>query len=218
MKYILALVILVSTKIYAQTQDREFEGVITYKTTLVPKNKGIDVERFYNVFGKETLYYFKRGKYKWAPLNSELEYEIFNPAAEPVVIDKLQQNDTLYYKDQRTTSDSITSVRSVGNMTILNIPCSSAVFALSYLPEDGPKIYRTIYYPTDSLQYAKAYYDNCLSNGQGFIARYAKSIALRMELDSPGFPFVVIYEATSLQWKELPESVFLVDEKLPVKK
>jgi hypothetical protein len=216
MKYILAL-ILISNSIYSQDLNKEFEGVITYKTTIVPRKKGFNIDSLSKDFGKETLYYFKAGKFKWVPQNTTLEYEIFNPQiSNSNVIDKLSSSDTLFYMDMNKSIDTVTSVKKSKEMTIVNIHCASAIFTVTIAR--GLKLLRTIYYPTDSLKYGNAYFDNFKVNGQGFIDRYTHSIPLRMELDGKGMPITIIYEATLIQWKELADSEFLLDEKLPVKK
>jgi hypothetical protein len=219
MKYILALVLLTSNSIYSQNLNKEFEGVITYKTTIVLAKEGFNIDSLYREFGKESLYFFKAGKFKWVPQNSNLEYEIFNPQiSRSNSIYKLHSSDTLFYMDLNKSTDTITSVKKSKKMTIINIPCNSAIFTVTDEKIPGFKMFRTIYYPTDSLQYANAYFDNHKANGQGFIDRYTRSIPLRMELSGKGLPILIIYEAASIQWKKLADSEFLVDEKLPVKK
>jgi hypothetical protein len=219
MKYFLAFIILISNDIYAQTLNKEFEGVITYKTTIILKNKDLDLDELYKIFGKERLYYFKAGQFKWVPQNVKLEYEICNPKiSKSFIIDKYHSSDTLFYQDMSTIPDSVISVKKSKQMTILNIRCSSAIFTVTNKNEPGSKLFRTIYYPIDSLKYINSYYDNFKAMGQGFIARYTNSIPLRMELDTKERPFSIIYEATNLQWKELADREFLVDDKLPVKK
>jgi hypothetical protein len=217
MKYLLALFILISNSIYSQTLKKEFEGIVTYKTTIVLKKKGADVEYFYQEFGKVTRYYYKAGKFKWAT-DGNLEYEIYNPAISPLVLDKVRSADTLYGTDISRSPDTVTSVKKTKNLTILNIPCRSAIFTVSDGNNSRINLLRTIYYPTDTLQYAKTYWDHYKASGQGFIARYTNAIPLRMELASEVLPYSIIYEATKLEWKELADSEFLVDEKLPVSK
>ncbi|THU38045.1 hypothetical protein FAM09_15280 [Niastella caeni] len=210
---------ILSNSIYSQSSNKEFEGVITYKTTIVPKNKHLDLDELYKIFGKERQFYFKAGKFKWVPQNVKLEYEIYNPAIyNSFIIDKFHTSDTLFYKDMSKIPDSVISVKKSKQLTILNIPCSSAIFTVTNEREPNSKLFRTIYYPTDSLKYVNSYFDNFKAMGQGFIARYTNAIPLRMELDSKEQPFSIIYEATNIQWKELADSEFLVDEKLPVKK
>ena len=220
MKYILALVLLTSNSIYSQGLNKEFEGVITYKTTIVLTKKGFNfnIDSLYKEFGKETLYYFKAGKFKWVPQSGSLEYEIFNPQISTSSIYKLPSSDTLFYMDLNKSTDTVTSVKKSKKRTILNIPCNSAIFTVTDENQPAFKMFRTYYYPTDSLKYANAYFDNHKANGQGFIERYTRSIPLRMELNGKGLPILIIYEATRIQWKELADSEFLVDEKLPVKK
>jgi hypothetical protein len=206
----------VTNVIYSQTSNKEFEGIITYKTTIVLKEKGLDIDELYNVFGRERLYYFKAGQFKWMPKDVKLEYEIFNPTvSKKLIVDKYHSSDTLFYKDMNIIPDSVISVKKSKQKTILNIVCNSAVFTV--MDENKSRLFRTIYYPVATLTYANLYYEQFKAMGQSFIARYANAIPLRMELDMHERPFTIIYEATNIEWKSLADNEFLVDEKLPKK-
>lgn len=216
---LLAILILTGFTANAQNSQTEFEGVITYKTTIVIKDKSLDSNDLYRVFGRERQYYFKAGKFKWVPKNVRLEYEVFNPSvSKSEIADKFHSNDTIYYKDLGKIPDSVVAVKKGKSTTILNIPCTSAIFTVANESEGGSKIFRTIYYSQDSLQYAGIYYDGLRAMGQSFISRYTKSIPLRLELDSKEQPFSIVYEATGIEWRKLPDNLFAIDGRLPSKR
>ncbi len=209
------LFFLKSTFIYAQNHNKEFEGVITYKTTIILKDKNLDINDVYKVFGKERQYYVKGGHFKWVPKNIRLEYEIFNPTfSKSLIVDKYHSNDTLFYEDVSKIPDTVTSVKKGKQLTLLNIPCNSAIFTVTDESKSNSPLFRTIYYPIDSLVYAASYFDNFKAMGQSFIARYTNSIPLRMELHYKEQLFSIVYEATNIEWKKLSESEFHIDEKL----
>lgn len=217
-KIVISALFLIANAAHAQSLPREFEGVITYKTTIVLKDISLNLDKLYEMFGKERQYFFKAGKYKWVPKAVKLEYEIFNPVLSPsLIIDKYHSTDTLYYRDAKKDPDTVQNVYEVASKTILNIPCHSSVFTV-YNTVSKDEIRRTIYYPSDSLQYARPYYDQHVAMGQGFIARYTKALPLRMELDMKTVPFTIIYEATKIEWKPVSDSEFAVNERLPVRK
>jgi hypothetical protein len=217
-KYLLVFFFFFSFSVVAQTPPKEFEGKITYKTTIILKDKNLDLDELYKVFGRERTYYFKAGKFKWAPQNVRLEFEIFNPKiSEKYIIDKFHSNDTLYFTDATKIPDSVISVKKTKPLKILNIKCHSAVFTIMN-KEENSVILRTIYYPIDTLTYANHYYTNFKAMGQNFIARYTNSLPLRLELNKNDHPFSIIYEATSIEWMLLNDNEFQINESLPIKK
>jgi hypothetical protein len=219
MRIALFFFLLTATGAYAQNSHKEFEGIIIYKTTIVLEDKSLDSNALYKVFGRERQYYFKAGKFKWVPKNVRLDYEIFNPSiSTSFIIDKYHSSDTLFYKDMSKIPDTVTSVKNGEQRIILNILCNSASFTVTDKNNSGSEIIRTIYYPADSLLYASAYYNSFQAMGQSFISRYTNSVPLRMELDNKEQSFSIVYEATNIEWKELSDSEFEIDKKLPSKK
>jgi hypothetical protein len=216
MKYFFAFLILVSTKINSQNLQLEFEGVITYKTTIVVKNKSIDIEKLYATFGRESIYFFKSGKYKWVSKNTLFEFEIFNPdISKHSIITKYPSNDTIFLNDCSKSSDSVISVRKNKQMKILGIVCNSASFIVTN-PRNS--ILRTIFYPKDSLIYTNSYYEWYKSTGQNYISKYTNSIPLRLEIsDEKQQLFSVIYEAINIQRIPVLDNTFEIDTKLPIK-
>ena len=217
-KILLAFFMFITAALYGQQSVKEFEGVITYKTTITLKEKGLDIDKLYKLFGKERKYYFKAGKYKWVPQDVKLEFEIFNPTfSGSVIINKFNLNDTLFYVDMSNKGDTVASVKKGKKATVLNIPCNVATFRVTN-ENSNSDLFRTIYYPIDSLAYANSYYDKFKAMGQNYIARYTNALPLRMEMDRKEQPFVIIYEATNIEWKSIPDKEFQVDGTLPVKK
>jgi hypothetical protein len=218
-KILLAFLLLTTVDLFAQNPKGEFEGVITYQTTIVLKDKKLDIDELYKVFGKERQYFFKNGKFKWVPRNVKLEYEVFNPAvSKSFLVDKYGSNDTLFYKDMSKIPDTVTSVKKNKQTIILGIPCHSMTFAVTDADNLKATLLRTICYPIDSLTYAAAYYNNFKAMGQSFISGLTKSIPLKMIMDSEEQPFSVVYEAIDINWKPLSDNEFELDKKLPVKR
>ena len=213
------LFLLAVNELSSGESPKEFEGVITYKTTIILKDKNLDINNLYKVFGRERQYYFKKGKFKWVPKDVRLEYEIFDPTiSSSMIIDKFHGNDTLFYKDLSEILDTVTKVEKGKQLSILNINCSSATFTVTDENKSDSKLFRTIYYPTDSLVYSTPYYNSLQAMGQSYISRFTNSIPLRMELDSKNQPFSIVYEATKIEWRSLSDSEFKIDETLPSKR
>jgi hypothetical protein len=219
MKKWFTFLLLVPFSLYSQNSRPEFEGIITYKITILPKDKSLDVKELQRTYGKESLYYFKAGKFKWVPNDTRrLEYEMFNPAISPTsIIAKYRSNDTLFHRDMSKIPDSVTSVKKLKGMEILNIECSSAVFTVTNQLR-STSIFRTVYYPKDTLVYSSTYFKMFKAMGQNFIARYTNAIPLRIEMDRTGQPFSIVYEATEVSWVSIPDKEFEVDNRLPVKR
>ena len=64
-----------------KSQDiKEFEGVITYSHQTIALENGYNVEEDYKVDGKESMFHYKKGFYKWLFYpNCYVEMEMFHP-------------------------------------------------------------------------------------------------------------------------------------------
>jgi hypothetical protein len=219
-KHILVIVLFITSHTYSQTTNKEFEGTITYKTTIVPKVKDLDsniVRHMYKVCGRESVYYFKAGNFKWVPKNSDLEYEIFNYSKGSVLVEKVRGNDTPRIRDIGK-ADSIVSVKKIKQKTILNILCNAAQFTVTDAAKPGAQLIRTMYYPVNGLKYQTDYYSKYKVTGNSYIAAWCKAIPLRLEVNSNAMPVIIVYEAVKIQRKPVADAEFQFDEKLAVKK
>lgn len=217
LKYLLILVPFLINNVYAQPSAKEFEGVITYKTTITPLVDNIDVEQLYNAFGRGREYYFRQGKFKWQPSNVKLEYEIWNPDnSSNCLIDKFHANDTLYYTEVDQIKDTVIDIRALETKRILGIDCKGFAFSVQ-TKADASIFKRIIYYALDSLP-VKPYCLNFKAMGQNVVANHKLAIPLRLELISDDIPFTIIYEATNIQWKSLSDKEFAIDVNLPATK
>ena len=61
---------------------KEFEGSVTYKVTIIPKNKSVKVGKVKKMHGSQDIFYYKNGAHKWVSKGIDFQYTIIGDGSE----------------------------------------------------------------------------------------------------------------------------------------
>ncbi|MFT6500961.1 MAG: hypothetical protein ACJASQ_001071 [Crocinitomicaceae bacterium] len=197
-------------------EGEEFEGVISYDVEIDVKDNRLDKEKIEAFYGKKKEYFYKNGNYKWLTKKGNLVFEIYNSELDTNhTITQKVDNDTLYFHNFTTSSDSVIGIDSVAIETICGIKCQGIKFSVAN--DENNELTRTLFFPIDSLSYPKDYYFNQKGMSNGTIYSFGGAIPLRLILDIKGVPYKITYTATKLKARKLDEKEFQFDGKAPKK-
>ena len=187
----------------------EFEGVISFSHTVIPKEKDYDVNYDYSGIGKTSDFYYKNGNYKWLTYNSYFIMDLF--------ISKDKKNyllttssDSMYWLNSSITDIEVLDYSITKNVdTILGYICNVLTIKLKPESKSEPISYRR-YYFSNKFYVNPEHFKDCKGNCYELIYSQIKSIPLRIEFEWPNR--IVIWEAVNVESKTIDESFFKLDK------
>lgn len=206
MKTFLVILLLGITGLEFSSQQKEFEGVITYKVNTVSRKPGFDDRDWKNLMGAgdNLVVHIKQGNYL---RQSGIVTEYYKPKEEKVFI-KFNGIDTLFYRDYSSDTSVILSVSKTNeSKKIAGYDCKSIVIKTA----TGTNQY--FYAP---MLYANPAYDknNKIDRFDVFINE-TSSIWLSEVSDYEAFSIESV--CTNIEQKPVDESIFKLPD-LPVVK
>ena len=198
------ILIFLSTMMFGQQKD--FEGIIFYKTTVKSTSELISEKVIRNMLGvgNEMTVWIKQGNYRQNSGLSDMYYINKNQR----LYIKFRNLDTLYFLDYSSDSSTVTRVlKSEEKRTIAGFECKLLTV------QQGEATYKYYYAPA---LYMNAEYDknNTLSRYDVF-AKETSSLYLEYEQETKSYNFS--QTCTRLQQTVIPDSIFKLP-RLPQKK
>lgn len=218
MKVFLIGLVFLGSGIVVSTDDsnNEFQGRIDFKVEIETKNNSVNKKDLESFFGVNKAYFFKDGKYKWLTEKGNIEFEIFNYQIDSLhTISKRAKNDTLYFNNFFVSDDKIISIDSVDVLKICGIKCQGVKFNMTNSQKMA--ITRILYFPIDTLKYAKNHYYNQNGMCNNFIHEFGGSIPLKLILDIEGVPYKMTYTAQKITPEEIEDKEFELNTSKPKK-
>lgn len=223
-RLIFLLLLLLSTTAFAQQPaQKEFEGVITYKSTVLPSDTTDDAKTLLRYLGRGATLYFKAGRFKWvtdpADTTRQLEYVLFNPLVSTYKsVRKIKKRDTVDISSMQVLyqidKEIYLGVRD--EKTILNYPCQGMAFQFRS-PGFKLVVHDVIMYCAPAFSFNAKAFDQIGMLYLNFFAKHCGALPLRIEIRSNNFDVCFVFEATNVAIKPIDDSMFVVDEKTPVK-
>ncbi|WP_339784689.1 hypothetical protein [uncultured Imperialibacter sp.] len=188
-------------------KSQSFEGVITYQISYSSKLPNVTSEQFSSMMGTTQEYYIKHWKYKSVSNGSLSEWQLYVPS-ENRLYNKFNMSDTLLWNDGGVNADKVVSYEiKKSQAEVLGYNCD----ALILNTQSG----KTIYYYNDKLKVDLNLYKNHRYGNWALIMEQTKSLALKMEIETPQFSMTSV--AVQVKEMELPDSFFALPE-APAKK
>lgn len=197
MKKIIAFLIFIFYCNHLFSQQRDFEGIITYQVIVVSKQEGITEKKLKTMLAVDDMMtdYIKQGNYR---LSSPVRESYYINKDKRMYL-KFKNIDTLYYLDYNSDTTKVIAVtRPADQKNIAGFVCNSIIIKTS----DATRTY--LYAPA---LYMNPAYDkeNLLSNFNVY-TKETSSLWLSTIEDAPAFS--VTYNATNVQQQTIDDAIF----------
>lgn len=196
-------------------KEPEFEGVITYKIEIQCENP-LALASYKNTFGSKVVYYFKKGNFKreFYSLDDKLiRTTIYNENTNNNYHIGVN-NDTITFQSAGIKNCKIETINSEKNETIiLDLPCDYNKFKISndtivYMN------YNIEIWTNNKIIINSGRFENFNDGRLDYITSKTKSLPLKYSLDI-GIA-KIIYTAIKLDYSELKNELFYIDESKPL--
>ena len=191
---IFLIAILTSITVFGQT----FEGLITYKNSLISKNPKMTSEQWTQLLGAKQDYFIKHGNYKSQSNGTMAQWQIYIQT-ENKIYTKSSNSETVLWNDASVNSDEVIKAEIKKNATtVLGYVCDE----LTLTCKSGvQKYYFSSKLPVDIKLYENHKYGNWFT----FLS-YSKSLPLKMIIETPQFTMETI--ATEIKPMKLEDKLF----------
>ena len=186
---------------HAQTTN-EFEGAITYSHKVEAIDKDYDINRDYSYIGKQSVFYYKNGNYKWLNENAFIEMDLFR-SKDSVEYLKMQSTDSILYVPNNMSNEEIIDYKILQNAdTVAGHVCNVLIVKAG---SNGNEWTRQISYSSEFAinpdKFARYKY-----NSTNFLYLQMKAVPLKIQLIYKARK--IIYTAINIEKKKLQESFF----------
>jgi hypothetical protein len=222
--YRLIFLLLLSAAAFGQqSSPKEFEGIIIYKTTIVPNDSSEDAKDLQYKFGSGHILYFKAGRFKWVSTDTSsergwsAEYKLFNPFVAPsLLIKKIKGNDTLFISDEYNGGISRSPlITTLEERTVSGFKCSGT--KMTYKGQFcKPSHVNISLYCADPFKFDATRLERMNYLRLNELAKNCGAVPLRVEFDSSWSSHIVVMEAIKVETMPIADSVFEVDAKAPM--
>lgn len=169
---------------FSQSMDREFEGIIKYKHSVIAKDSSYNVEYDYAGIGHYSEFYYKEGDYKFVNHNCFFNADLFRSKEQKNYL-LLNHSDTVLCLDATISDAEIVDYNiKTAVDTILGNPCDVITIKMKPVNAATPVSYRRYYY-SKKLAVDPKHFLGCKANAYELIYGQTRSLALRIEFEWP---------------------------------
>ncbi|MEO6691910.1 MAG: hypothetical protein ABIO44_06180 [Saprospiraceae bacterium] len=185
----------------ATTDNKYFEGKLTFKNTYIIKTDKVESAYLDKVFGKTAETFFKEGNYFEKYDGGFMLWQLYNRQNNKTYSSR-NQTDTVYWFDCGQPGQKILRTEiNPKKENILGIDCDELVIyynskTVSY------------YYNSDTLKVNPEWYKDFTYLNKNINTEKMKSIYLKYKLEYPDF--IANVTATSISWQTIDNKIFSV--------
>jgi len=210
---LITILLLLSCKV---EDEKEFEGVITYKIDIQCDNPEA-LASYKNAFGTKINYYFKKGDFRreFYSLDDKLVRTTIYKEKTNTNYHNGLNNDTITFQSAGIENCKIETIKSKKDeTTILDLQCDYNKFKISndtivYMN------YKMEFWTNSEIIINSDRFMNFKDGGFDYILSKTKSLPLKYSMDIGMAK--IIYTATKIDYSELKDELFSIDESKPLK-
>ena len=198
---IIAIVLLCGVMLNAQ-KTKEFEGKISYSHTVTAITPGYNIQSDYDYMGKQSVFYYKTGKYKWVNENAYIMMELFNNKLMKSYLQFAQQ-DTILALNSNEENEKVIDYKILKNAdTVLGHKCDVLVIKAGSNGHEWERRYSF----DSSTTIDPESFSNYSFNSTKTIYSLLKALPLKIELIFKDRK--VTYTATKVEKTAVKDSLF----------
>ncbi len=213
----LTILITILLLLSCKAEDKkEFEGVITYKVDILCDNPEA-LAYYKNTFGSKVNYYFKKGDFRkeyYSMDNKLVRITIYKKKTNTNYHNGLN-NDTITFQSAGIENCKIETINTKKDKTtLLDLQCDYYKFKISndtivYMN------YKMEFWANSEININSDKFINFKDGGFDYIFSKTKSLPLKYSMDIGRAK--IIYTATKIDYSELKDELFYIDESKPLK-